>query len=138
MQWQGLKALTYADTERPRFAYRGDVILILPAPGAGKTLAFEYVNKNWAQSESGTAQTKFEADTDTTLLDEELLTLGVIVEYLGNNGLPTAKAMLAFDDRMKTLMKNDQPAAGILLSADIFGGGRHFSGAPAVGGNLSI
>ena len=134
-QWQSLKANSYSDSTRPKFAYRGNAVLIIPTLGGGESLAFEYVSSNWAQSAASAAQSKFQADTDTALIDEELITLGVIFEYLDGEGQPTAKALAEYEDRLNTLIANDQPDAGIMLAGDIFGGGRHFSGAPGVDGS---
>jgi hypothetical protein len=135
VQWQGLKANSYSDDTRPKFIYRGSDVLIIPALGGGESLAFEYVSQNWAQSSGGTGRAKFQADTDTALLSEELITLGVKLLYLTDDGQPNATAQADFEDYLNNLIQNDQPGAGILLAADIFGGGRHFSGAPSVDGN---
>lgn len=131
VQWQGLKALGYSGD--PKFALRGGNVLILPQLSAGATLAFEYVSNLWCQSSGGTGQTAWAADTDVGVLDEELLTLALKFTYLTDEGLPNAQAAEEFTDYLNTLLDNDQPNAGILVAADIFGGQRHFTGAPAVG-----
>lgn len=58
----------------------------------GKTIAFEYISKYWAETE--TAQTgvtesiaKFTLDSDTTTLDEELLTQGLVWRFRKAKGL---------------------------------------------------
>lgn len=138
VEWQGIKATGFSDSCKPKFAYRSGSVLILPSLSAGQSLAFEYVSKNWAQSSGSVAQEKFQADTDTSLIDEELITYGTIYEYLDGEGLPSGKALVAYEDRFNVLLQNDQPNAEIMLSADIFGGGRHFSGAPPVNNPLRI
>lgn len=137
VEWQGLKAHAFADTTRRRFIYRGDSIFILPAPTAGNTYAFEYVSNEWAQSSGGTGQEKFEADADTGVLNEELLTLGGVYEFLLSEGQPMESAREAYMDYFKTLVGNDQPGAGVLTAGDVFGQGRHFNGVPPVNGDLS-
>jgi hypothetical protein len=137
VEWQSMKATAY--NQDPKFAYRGGSVLILPVYGAGSTLAFEYVSKNWCQSSGGTGQSAWAADTDLPVLDAEMMTLGLKVVYLTDEGLPNAIAMKDFDDYFATLLGNDQPSAGILSAADIFGGGRHFGGTPSVnGGPLTL
>lgn len=52
----------------------------------GSTLVYEYVSNAWCQSVGGTLQTQWVADTDTAILDEYLITLGVewrVLERLG-------------------------------------------------------
>lgn len=129
VQWQDLKAQNYSGSRR-KFVYRGGAIAILPAYSAGSTLAFEYISKNWCQASDETPQTAFAADTDTAILDEELLTLATVYEFLESEGLPSDAALRAYMKHLKTLVNNDQPASGVLSAGDIFGG-RHFTGAPA-------
>lgn len=131
-EWQGKKAHQYSDTRNPKFILRGGIIAVQPTLSAGHTLAFEYVSNLWCQSAALAGQTRWAADTDTAKIDEELITLGVTFEYLDSDGLPSAKAAAAYQERYKLLVKNDQPTAGIMVSGDIFGGGRHFTGEPPV------
>jgi hypothetical protein len=69
------------------FYLRGTSLLIQPTPTAGDTVAYEYRSSNWCQSAGGTGQTAWAADTDTGLLDERLMGLGVIWRYRQNRGL---------------------------------------------------
>jgi mannose/fructose-specific phosphotransferase system component IIA len=46
--------------------------------------------------------------------------------------LPSQRVELAYRDRLKMMIDNDQPTAGVMIAADIFGGStRHFDGTPA-------
>lgn len=132
VEWQDLQARSFLGS--PKFIYRGGAVSIIPALGGGESLAFEYVGKNWCQSAGATAQTAWAADTDTGILDEELITLGVIYEYLAGEGLPTGAAADAYQDRYRLLAKNDEPRRKILVAGDIFGGGRHYTGEPSASG----
>lgn len=69
--WQLAKATVVAYLN-PSFRFRGNAILIMPAPSAGDTCAYEYISKNWCQSNASVGQSSWAADTDTALLDEEL------------------------------------------------------------------
>lgn len=129
-EWQGLKARSYSTTNLLKFAYRGGAILVVPTLSAGDTLAFEYVSQNWCQSSGGTGQTEWAADTDTGVLDEELMTLGVSYAFLESEGLPSNVAAQEFDEYYQMLVKNENPSSGILNAGDIFGSGRHFGGTP--------
>lgn len=64
----------------------GDDLNILPVMTAGQTIAFEYISKRWAASSGGTAQDAFMADTDTTLLDEELFVLEMVWRFRKSRG----------------------------------------------------
>lgn len=132
VEWQSLKASSYALTARPKFTRRGNSVLYIPTPTAGDSLAFEYVSRNWCQSSGGTGQAAWAADDDTGVLDEELLTLGTIYEYAAGEDLPAVPALMAYRDAFDRLTGNEEASAGVLLAADIFGGGRHFSGEPTV------
>lgn len=131
-EWQGLKATTYNSVRYPKFAYRGGDILIIPSPGPGATLAFEYVTNKWVLDNSSVAKVAFTADTDTARLDEELITRGVVFEYLDGEGLPAATAYQGYTDFLDTMLDNDQPAAKIMSAGDVFGNRRHFTGTPPV------
>lgn len=76
-RWQYFKATVNSS---PRFKYRirGGKLLMTPTPTAGNTIAFEYISKNWILSADGnTYKRAFTLDTDTLLLPEELLLMGL-------------------------------------------------------------
>lgn len=136
VEWASLKASNYAGL--PKYRLRGGSIYVTPTMTAGKSLAFEYVSENWCQSSGGTGQSAWAADTDTGVVDEELLTRAATLVYLQTELLPAGPAEVAFNEYFGTLLANDQPDAGIMVAADIFGGGRHFSGTPTVTGGSNI
>ena len=112
------------------FTRRGDVLLFWPAPVGNETFVFEYQSSNFCQSASGTPQSAWMADTDTARISEELFTLGIIARFLSADGQPAQVAMADYERRLVTEIRNDAPAANVMQSADIFGGGRRFGGAP--------
>jgi len=59
----------------------------------GAQMVFEYVSNAWCQSAAGTPQTRWAADTDTGILDEYLLTLGVRWRFLNRLGLAYAEEL---------------------------------------------
>ncbi len=73
---------------REVFRQRGSStdLLLQPIPTAGDTYAFEYVSNKWCQNESNVAQAQWENDSDTALLDEELMTLGVLWRFKAGQG----------------------------------------------------
>jgi hypothetical protein len=133
-EWGGMKAASY--TGNPKFIYRGNEIRIMPTPSGTVSMAFEYVSNKWAASSGGTAQASLVLDTDVARLDEELITFGVISEFLIANGLPATGAVSQYEARYKALIDNDQPASGIMVAADLFGSGRPFTGEPGTSYNI--
>jgi len=122
-EWQNLKATDYNNTGSRKFRLRGDSILVIPTPTAGLAYAYEYVSNKWVDiAATGTPKVAFTLDTDIPLINSELLTLGIIYEYLDGDGLPAVSAAKTYLDMFKLLAKNDQPSSGTLLAGDIFGG----------------
>lgn len=119
-----------SDSGYPKFSYRGNVILLLPAPSGGNSIAFEYASMEWASTADGaTKKTAFGVDTDISLIDEELITLGVIYEFLKQASLPAAGDALAdYRSRFEMLSAAEVTSAATLTVGDIFGSGRHYSG----------
>lgn len=131
VQWQSMKAVTRTLIER-KYIYRGGTISIYPEMAGSETLAFEYISKNWALSSDETPQSAFLADADTSLIDEELLTLGVLFQLLESDGLPSGLAASKFQERFDMLIDNESDNNSTLLTGDIFGQGRGFLGEPAI------
>lgn len=118
-EWQQIKANSDVAAQ-PYFIYRGGVVSILPTLTAGHTLAFEYISNQWAQSSGATPQTSFQADTDTGIIDEDLITLGAIFEYLQSEGQPSEVAYDMYRSRREALVNSDQRNSGTLSAGDIF------------------
>jgi hypothetical protein len=95
-EWQYNRSVV-ATTIIQAFRQRGDDLLITPTPTAGDTIAFEYVAKNWCQSEALTAQSAWALDTDTGLLSEELMTLGTIWRWQKAKGLDYAESYRTYE-----------------------------------------
>lgn len=134
VRWQGI-VKTGGNNSRPMFIYRDDSIYLSPTPTAGHTYAFEYVSNKWARSSGGTAQASFLADTDEPYLDEELMILGIIYEWLRSEGQPFDAALFDYRERLSMLVKDERASAGKLSAGDIFAqGSRRFDGVPTATG----
>lgn len=139
VDWATLKAENQTLYDVAYFILRGGSVFIYSAPSANANLAFTYVKNTWARSSGGTAQIKFLADTDTSVIDEELITLGVVASFLAGDGQPFGKAQDNFDSRFAQLVDSDQPSAMILQSGDLFArNSRHFGGTPGVGNSIDL
>ena len=86
-EWQTIKAVTVTGP-RYQFRIRGGLLLVNPTPAASHTWAFEYVSKNWILGADGTTYKQyFTLDTDTLLLPEELLIMGLRWRWKKEKGL---------------------------------------------------
>lgn len=95
-EWQFHKSVV-ATTLVEAFRQRGNSILITPAPPASQTMAYEYISTNWCQSSGAVEQSAWAADTDTGILPEELMTLGVIWRWQRAKGLDYSEAFRTYE-----------------------------------------
>ena len=78
-------------SERLRF-------MIFPTPTtSGDTIAFDYQTKYPALTTAGVLQERFSADTDTALIDEDLITLGIKWRFKQAKGLPYAEELSDYE-----------------------------------------
>lgn len=101
-EWQWRKSGIVATSPRRRYRLKPAsaspyplryVIDPTPAAGdAGSILVFEYISNGWCRNAAGdTFRSAWGADDDTGVLDEDLLTLGLIWRYKRSKGM-------AYDD----------------------------------------
>jgi hypothetical protein len=95
-QWQETQA-SLVTMVNPAFRIRGDLFYISPTPTSAETIAFEYMSNNWCRSASLVGQSAWAADTDTGILNEELMTLGVIWRFKSKKGLDYAEDMANYE-----------------------------------------
>lgn len=129
-RWATLKAQSYLGDEI-YFTYRGGDVLAIPIVGSGASLTFEYVSNQYIRSAADAAQSTWQADSDTSLIDEELLALAATYDWLSNEGLPAQQAFAAFKEYFDMLQDNETAAPMISVAGDIFSrDSRHWTGAP--------
>lgn len=105
--WQRYKATVNAS---PRFKYRirGGKLLMTPTPTAGNTLAFEYVSKNWIlAADAVTYKRAFTLDTDTLLLPEELLLMGLRWRWKKEQGREYAEDFRDYEMQVRDALGRD-------------------------------
>lgn len=82
------------------FYIRGASLYLFPTPTAGQSVYFEYQSNLWCQSSGGTGQTAWAADTDTGILDESLMKLGVVWRFKKKNGLDYAEDFRTYEQKL--------------------------------------
>ena len=105
-EWQFQKSAVVTGPY-PNIRLRGNLLICSPVPAAGETWAFEYFSKYFCLSNASADLTTWTADTDTGLLDEELMTLGVIWRFKKSNGLDYAQDFEDYEIEAKALMARD-------------------------------
>mgnify|MGYP001338086132 CR=1 FL=1 len=104
--WQRIQA-SLVTLVNPGFRFRGDDILITPTPAAGETVAYEYVTLNWCTSIGGTPQSSWQFDSDVAVLDEELITLGLIWRFKKTNGFDYSEEFRSYDMQVTKAILRD-------------------------------
>jgi len=106
-EWQGLKAITNTGP-RYQFRLRDSNLYINPVPTAGHTLAFEYQTDYWILDVNGsTKKGAFTADTDTFLLPDRLLLLGLRWRWAAEKGLNYSELYQSYEFQVKDAMGRD-------------------------------
>ncbi len=86
----------------------GRYFAIDPVPtDNGSQLVFEYVSNSWCQSASNALQTSWQADSDTSLLDEYLLTLGTRWRFLRRLGQAYDEELNEYETEAAKAFAND-------------------------------
>lgn len=105
--WQMMKAMT-STGPRYRFRIRGGKLLVNPAPPASDSWYFEYVSQNWILGANGTTYKQyFTLDTDTVLLPETLVLMGLRWRWKKEKGFDYAEDMRTYEMQVKDALGRD-------------------------------
>ncbi len=104
-QWQQTQA-SLVTRVNPAFRIRTNLFYISPTPTAAETIAYEYLSKNWCQS-NAVAQSAWTLDSDTGILDEDLMILGIIWRFRAAKGLDYAESMQTYEMEVNKAIMND-------------------------------
>ena len=124
-EWQAIQAQPALSQVYLAFRERGGKFLITPTPPAGQTIAFEYLSKNWVQPAASTGGAMpaptptWASDTDTSLLNEHLIKLGVRWRFLKSKGLDYSEDFTTYQRQVEMAIARDGTARKLSLS------GRH-------------
>lgn len=87
----------------------GGQMHIQPVMGGNVTAYFPYLDKNCIQNANGVGE-RFMSDSDSFLLDERLLKLGMIWRWKSQKGAPYSEDMGSYGDALTYAMGQDSPA----------------------------
>lgn len=104
-QWQQLKAQNITGPWN-QYRVRGGEVLFIPAPAAGQTIAFEWLSRAWVDGVS-TNTSSWQADADVGLLDEEIMTQGVLWRWEASKGLEYAEDYNKYERLVADAMARD-------------------------------
>lgn len=121
-EWQSMKGQSNTGP-RYQFRIRGGKLLVNPTPTAGHTWAFEYISKNWILgADTTTYKNYFTLDTDTILLPEELVLMGLRWRWMREKGLDYAELFRTYEMQVKDALGRDGSKPNLYMDAS--GGGR--------------
>lgn len=103
--WQALKAVL-ATGPRYRYRIRGGKLLVNPAPPAGDSWYFEYVSQYWILNGT-TYKQYFTLDTDTILLPETLVLMGLRWRWLREKGFDYAELFRTYEMQVSDALGRD-------------------------------
>lgn len=83
--------------------------VVFRSPPAEK-MSYEYITKYLVMSEGDIPAEKFTSDWDVFLLDDELLTLGVVYRWRQQNQLPAEVDVANFERRFSQISSKDSGA----------------------------
>lgn len=111
-QWQTIKA-TSGPAATDSFYLRGTALLMQPVPAAGQICAYEYRSSYWCQSAGSVAQEAWAADTDTGILPERLMGMGLIWRFKQSRGLDWETDFSKYQFEINQALAADSPRSVI-------------------------
>lgn len=123
-EWQATKAVQ-ASGFRYRYRIRGGKLLSVPVPPAGHDWRFEYASQNWILAADGTTFLQyFSADTDTILLPEDLVLIGLRWRWKKENGFNYAEDLRTYEMQIKDAIGHNAGKARLYADAEGWRGPR--------------
>jgi hypothetical protein len=117
IDWQVIKSGTYPSGVYMRFRIMNGSIVFDPVPTAVATIAIEYISNAWCQSLAAVKQSLFLADTDTPLLPDDLLILGLKWRFLAAKGFNYSEERAAYDLAVTRFHPRDTVLETITMTA---------------------
>ena len=117
-EWQDRKARAVTG---PRYYYRfrGNHLLVNPVPVAGHTWAAEYLSRNWILGSDGTTYKQyFTLDSDTILLPEELVLMGLRWRWKKEKGFAYEEDFRTYEMQVKSALGRDGGKPVLNMASD--------------------
>jgi hypothetical protein len=90
---------------------------MLPNPTASQTMAFEYKTANWVLASDGTTgKSAYSADDDAALLDEQIMTIGLIWRWRQVKGLEYAEDFRLYEGMVADAITRDKAPTSISMA----------------------
>jgi len=106
--WMRFKSGGYAAVSPGGWIILGGEFQFYPAiSGAAQ---FPYIRKTWAKDTLGAVKGAFTDDSDTFVLDERLLTLGLIWRYQAQKGDPYSESLATYETALAQAQSRDKGA----------------------------
>lgn len=113
--WQQQVAMFYKGPWN-QFRVFNNAINFIPTPAVGQTCAFEYETRNWTTQDGDS----FQSDADTSLIDEDVLTLGLIWRFRQAKGLDFSADLTKYQRQVANLVSRESPKPILNLAGDVF------------------
>lgn len=114
-EWQRYKSGTMTTTPRTRYRVKAGQIYLDPTPTAVRTIVLEYISNAWASGGSAYA-----ADSDTTILSEDLLELELTWRFLERKGFAYEEAQYEAQTQIALRLAHDVPKGPVNLATDAY------------------
>ena len=100
------------------YRIRNNKILFEPDPEAGQSVYYEYVSNYWVDTDAdGVGEaSEFAADSNASLIDEEVLTLGLVYRFLRAKGFAWQDAFQEYRVELQNAMAQDGSKPALRIS----------------------
>lgn len=116
-EWQVLKSGISPTGPRRRYRIMAGSFVVDPVPSDQSTIAFEYYSVNWCQSVAQVGQRAWTRDTDTYLLDDDTMVLGIIWRLRRAKGLDYETEKKEWQDLVDVVLSRQAGARSLPLNA---------------------
>lgn len=116
--WSRLKSDDISNTADSWFRIQGNKFNLHPVPSSAETIAFEYVSDAWVDTTGdglGDA-TDWQADGDVAVLNEDVVTMGVVWRMLNALGLPYQEQFNEYQREAERLAARDTSSSSVSLN----------------------
>ena len=114
--WQAIQTLPAYATPYLMWRERDDKFLATPTPEENNEIAYEYVTTNYVVAANGDEKPQFTADTDTTLLSDELIVLSTKWRFLSAKGLDYSEQFRDYELELQRIAARDGGSGSLTIT----------------------